>query len=227
MRKSIRLRCLATGLALAVTVSSVITGGYDGSNYVVAAAKKAAVKKAEAKKTYDDVVTNEVAFKDAEDWEHTMSASFTGDNEEIAAGSELSFTMTISESGYNSMKAEDYIKIEAGFFQEENNWDSMVKLGWPQFKPADFTKNADGTYSANVKMTFEQKADKFQSLLVRGVGTGFTGSVTIQALTLSRAEGEPVLTPQEPAVIGNFAEGIEGWTAEAGYDYGDRKEDEK
>ena len=146
-----------------------------------------------------------------------MSASFAGDNEEIAAGSELAFTMTISGAAYNSMKAEDYIKIEAGFFQEENNWDTMVKLGWPQFSPADFTKNADGTYSAAVKLTFEQKADKFQSLLVRGVGTGFSGSVKIQGLTITRAEGEPVLTPQEATVIGNFAEGIDGWAAEAGY----------
>ncbi len=154
-----------------------------------------------------------------------MSASFAGDNEEIAAGSELAFTMTISEAAYNSMKAEDYIKIEAGFFQEENNWDTMVKLGWPQFSPADFTKNADGTYSAAVKLTFEQKADKFQSLLVRGVGTGFSGSVKIQGLTITRAEGEPVLTPQEATVIGNFAEGIDGWAAEAGYDYSHGKPD--
>ena len=225
MRKSVRLRCLATGLALAVTVSSVVTGGYGSSRYAFAATEKSALKKTEARKTYDDVVTNEVAFKDAEDWENTMSASFAGDNEEIAAGSELAFTMTISEAAYNSMKAEDYIKIEAGFFQEENNWDTMVKLGWPQFSPADFTKNADGTYSANVKMTFEQKADKFQSLLVRGVGTGFSGSVTIQGLTVTRAEGEPVLTPQDPTIIGNFAEGIDGWTSEAGYDYSHGKAD--
>ena len=142
MRKSVKLRCLATGLALAVTVSSIATGGYENSRYAFAAAKKSVIKKAEAKKTYDDVVTNEVTFKEAEDWENTMSASFAGDNEEIAAGSELAFTMTISEAAYNSMKAEDYIKIEAGFFQEENNWDTMVKLGWPQFSPADFAKNA-------------------------------------------------------------------------------------
>ncbi len=62
MRKSVRLRCMATGLALAVTVSSALTGGYGSSRYAFAAAAKSAVKKAEAKKTYEDVVTNEVSF---------------------------------------------------------------------------------------------------------------------------------------------------------------------
>ena len=183
------LRCLAMCTALALTVTSVSPIAYAGNVQVSAKQVSKLPKKGAEALKFEDQTSNEVAFGAAEDWEGSntvMQVSFAGDGKEIAAGSKLCFTMTISEAAYNSMKAEDYIKLEAGFFQEENNWDSMVKLGWPMYKPENFTKNEDGTYSTKVEMVFESACKVFQSLLLRGVGTGFSGTVTFSGLSLER-----------------------------------------
>lgn len=182
------LRCLAVCMALAVTVSSVGVGS-SMVNVRVSAKQvsKLSKKGAEALK-FENQTSNEVAFGAAEDWDNTMAVAFTGDSKAIAAGSKFSFTMTISEAAYNTMKEEDYIKLEADFFQEENNWDSLVKLGWPMYKAADFTKNADGTYSTQVEMKFDSACGVFHSLQIRGVGTGFAGAVTFSGISLERAE---------------------------------------
>lgn len=184
------LRCLAMCTALALTVTSVVPGTYAG-NVLVSAKQvsKLSKKGAEALK-FESQTSNEVAFGAAEDWESSntvMQVSFAGDGKEIAAGSKLCFTMTVSEAAYNSMKAEDYIKLEADFFQEENNWDTLIKVGnWPSFLPKDFVKNEDGTYSAKVEMVFDTACKVFQSLVLRGVGTGFAGTATFSEVSLER-----------------------------------------
>lgn len=185
------LRCLAMCTALALTVTSVVPGAYAG-NVLVSAKQvsKLSKKGAEALK-FESQTSNEVAFGAAEDWESSntvMQVSFAGDGKEIAAGSKLCFTMTVSEAAYSTMKEDDYIKLEADFFQEENNWDSLVKLGWPDYKPAAFAKNEDGTYSTQVEMKFDSACNVFQSLQIRGVGTGFAGAVTFSGISLERAE---------------------------------------
>lgn len=183
------LKWLAVCMALAITVSSAGVGGYAGTLQVSAKQVSKLSKKAAESPEFENQTSNEVAFGAAEDWENSNSViqvSFAGDGKEIATGSKLCFTMTISEAAYNSMKAEDYIKLEAGFFQEENNWDSMVKLGWPMYKPENFTKNEDGTYSTKVEMAFESACKVFHSLLLRGVGTGFAGTVTFSEISLQK-----------------------------------------
>ena len=185
------LKWLAVCMALAVTVSGAGVGGFAGTLQVSAKQVSKLSKKAAESPKFENQTSNEVAFGAAEDWESSNSViqvSFAGDGKEIAAGSKLCFTMTISEAAYNSMKAEDYIKLEAGFFQEENNWDSVVKLGWPMYKPENFTKNEDGTYSTKVEMAFESACKVFHSLLLRGVGTGFAGTVTFSDLSLQKEE---------------------------------------
>ena len=59
--------------------------------------------------------------------------------------------------------------------------------------------------------------DTFHSLLIQGVGTGFSGSVAISDLSFTKKADDPVLTPQDPTVLADFATGIEGWAGEAGY----------
>ncbi len=183
------LKWLAVCMALAVTVSGAGVGGFAGTLQVSAKQVSKLSKKAAESPKFENQTSNEVVFGAAEDWESSNSViqvSFAGDGKEIAAGSKLCFTMTISEAAYNSMKAEDYIKLEAGFFQEENNWDSVVKLGWPMYKPENFTKNEDGTYSTKVEMAFESACKVFHSLLLRGVGTGFAGTVTFSEISLQK-----------------------------------------
>lgn len=170
----------------------------------------------------EGTVTNEVTFGDAEDWDtwdNTLRATFDGNQEKVEAGTEMSFVMTISAAAYATMGETDYIKLQAVLFQEADNWDTVEKLGWPMFAPADFTENEDGTYSAKVKMTVKTGIDTFHSLLIQGVGTGFSGSVAISELSFVKKAEDPVLTPQDPTVLADFATGIEGWAGEAGYDY--------
>lgn len=222
------LRCLAMCTALALTVTSVVPGAYAGNVLVSAKQVSRLSKKGAEALKFENQTSNEVAFGAAEDWESSntvMQVSFAGDGKEIAAGSKLCFTMTISEAAYNSMKAEDYIKLEADFFQEENDWNTLLKVGnWPSFYPKDFVKNEDGTYSAKVEMVFDTACKVFQSLVLRGVGTGFAGAVTFSDISLTREE-KAELTPQEAKVVADFATGIDGWKAEAGWDYSHGKTD--
>ncbi|MCI9079435.1 MAG: beta-mannanase [Lachnospiraceae bacterium] len=182
------LRGLAVCMALAVTVSSTGVGSSMVNLRVSAKQVPVLPERGAGALEFEKQTSNEVAFGAAEDWDNTMVVAFNGDGKAIAAGSGFSFTMTISEAAYNTMNEEDYIKLEADFFQEENNWDSLVKLGWPVYKAADFTKNADGTYSVQAVMKFDGACGVFHSLQIRGVGTGFAGTVTFSGISLERAE---------------------------------------
>lgn len=180
-------KAIAACTALALMLSGVGAGaGYPGSGTVYA-------EESESDQTGNvlslgDAQSEEVQFGPAEDWDNTLMVTFPGDSQAIAAKSELDFTMTISSDAYTSMGEDDYIKLEADFFQAENNWDTLGKLGWPMFKASDFQENADSTYSTEVKMVFESNLGVFHSLWLRGVGTGFKGKVTFSGVSLTRAE---------------------------------------
>ncbi|MDO5294638.1 MAG: glycosyl hydrolase [bacterium] len=212
MKKVIRKRMIAMGLATVLTVSYTFTD-YPGLNSptVVYAAQESLVWESK-----ESVSTTELAFGEGEDWNTPGQVSFAGDQSKIPADSKLSFTMTITKQGYESLK-DGYIKLEADQFQQENNWDTLIKAGWPQFSQADFTENGDGTYSSKATLTFDQEGS-MQSLLLRAVGAKFTGAITFSEVKITK-EQEAILTPQDPTVVGAFATDLEGWEAEAGYEY--------
>ncbi|MCM1498416.1 MAG: hypothetical protein NC124_08105, partial [Clostridium sp.] len=169
----------------------------------------------------DGKETNEVDFTTCEDenaaWDDPLSAGFTGNGETIPAGSTLKFTMTVDADAYTSL-GDGSIKLEAGFFNEQDNWETMVKLGWPEYNASTFAENKDGTYSAKVEMSFTSAVEKFHSVLIRGVGLTFVGKVALSDISITKS-GDVVLTPQDPTVVATFDEGIEGWAGEPGWDY--------
>lgn len=212
------LACLLTSAMLTTTVA----GGVMMSPVTVMA-EETSVWTAESQDT------NAVTFGDTEDWntwDNTLKATFNGNNEKIVAGSTLTFTMTMDATAFASMKDTDYIKLQAVFFQAENNWDTVVKLGWPMYSPSNFSTKEDGTYSTVVTLPFETAVDTFQSVLIQGVGTGFKGKVTISDMKITAPESEaPALEPTESTVVATFNEDITGWAAEAGWDYSHGKAD--
>ncbi len=171
--------------------------------------------------------SNAVEFGTAEDWntwDNTLKATFEGTGEEVPKDSVMKFNMTISEEAYNTMSETDYIKVQAVYFNEDNNWDTVLKLGYPQYDPSTFTQNEDGSYSAEVQLTFAEKLPNFASVLIQGVGTGFAGTVSFSDVTITKPSVVE-LTPQEATVIADFAEGIGDWAGEAGWDYSHGKEE--
>lgn len=173
--------------------------------------------------------TNEVNFGTSEDWDtwdNTLKASFNGNGMSVDKGSTLSFVMTMDEAAFETMSSDDYIKMQAVFFKEDNKWDTVVKLGWPMYKAADFEKKQDGMYSTTVTMSFGENLDNFYSVLIQGVGTGFEGKVTIsEAKIISSKSDTPAVSPTEPTVAASFDENITGWTGESGWDYSAGKDD--
>ncbi|MDO5519055.1 MAG: glycosyl hydrolase [bacterium] len=212
MKRVIRKRMIAMGLATVLTVSYTFTD-YPGLNSptIVYAAQESVVWESK-----DSVSTGELVFGETEDWNTPGQVTFKGDETAIPADSNLSFTMTVTKEGYDSLK-DGYIKIEADEFQQENNWDTLIKAGWPQFSKSEFTLNTDGTYSAKASLTFD-KEGSMQSLLIRAVGTNFTGAITFSDVKITK-EQEAVLTPQDPTVVGAFNEDLQGWEPEEGYEY--------
>ncbi len=171
--------------------------------------------------------SNAVEFGTAEDWntwDNTLKATFDGTGEEVPKDSVMKFNMTISEEAYNTMKETDYIKVQAVYFNELDNWDTVLKLGYPQYAPSTFTRNEDGSYSAEVQLTFAEELPNFASVLIQGVGTGFTGKVSFSDVTITKPSVVE-LTPQEATVVADFAEGIGDWAGEAGWDYSHGNED--
>ena len=176
----------------------------------------------------DDEKTNEVEFGDAEDWDtwnNTLKAEFEGDGEKIAKDSTITFTMTIDADEYSSLGENGHIKVQNVFFNEIDNWDTVVKLGWPIYKKDNFVDNGNDTYSVDVSMTFGEAVDSFQKVLFQAVGTNFKGDVEISDLTIAPPEEMPVLEPAEPIVVATFDEGIGDWKGEAGWDYSHGKDD--
>ncbi len=183
------LRVIAACMALALTATDIGSG--TGSLGLVVNAAQIESEQGENTLTFENVESTEVTFGTAEDWDtwdNTLRATFAGDGQPIAAKSELSFRMVISQEAWSSMGEDGYIKMQAVFFQAENDWDTVGKLGWPTYKGSDFQKNSDGTYSTEVKMAFDSNLDTFHSLLLQGVGTKFQGKVTFSDAALNRAE---------------------------------------
>ena len=173
--------------------------------------------------------TNEVAFGEAEDWntwDNTLRAEFEGNGQKVAVDSTLTFKMTMDGNAYQTMQEGNYIKLQAVFFEEKGNWDTVKKLGWPEYKTSQFKENADGSYYTEVSLPFDKQVDTFQSVLIQGVGTGFQGKVTISELKITAPEGGgTVLTPKTPTVAADFETGIEHWNGESGWDYSAGKEE--
>ncbi|MDE5864380.1 MAG: fibronectin type III domain-containing protein [Lachnospiraceae bacterium] len=173
--------------------------------------------------------TNEVEFGEAEDWDtwdNTLKANFDGNNKEIPKDAVMKFTMTVDKTAYETLGETGYIKMQAVFFTAKDDWDTVVKLGWPMYDAKKFTVNDDGTYSTEVEMSFGEEVTTFQSVLIQCVGTLFTGKATISDLSITKPEAEDVfLTPQDPTVVADFETGIDGWAGEAGYDYSHGKAD--
>lgn len=166
--------------------------------------------------------TNEVEFGTAEDWntwDNTLKAELTGNGAEIVKDSEMKFNMTMSADAYATMGESDYIKLQAVFFNEVGNWDTVVKLGWPTYGPSVFVENEDGSYTTEVVMPFSEAVSTFGSVLIQGVGTGFAGAVTFSDISIVNPAAAVELTPQDPTVVADFATDIEGWVSEAGWDY--------
>lgn len=220
MKNKIVVRMLAC-LLMSAMLATTVAGGAILSPVTVMA-EETSVWTAESQDT------NEVEFGAKEDWntwDNTLKATFNGNNEKIVAGSTLTFTMTIDATAFASMKDTDYIKLQAVFFQAENNWDTVEKLGWPMYDTSKFTQNQDGTYSTAVTMSFEKAVDTFQSVLIQGVGTGFKGKVTISDMEINAPESEaPALVPTAPTVVATFDQSIDNWAAEAGWDYSHGKD---
>lgn len=160
MKNKVVTKMLAYLMASAILATSV-TGGMVVNPTMVMAAD-VSVWNAESQDT------TEVAFGDSEswDWDNTLRATFSGNNQKISADSTLTFTMTADATAFATMKETDHIKLQAVFFNEDNNWDTVVKLGWPEYKPSQFTENQDGSYSTEVTMPFSADVDTFQSVLI-------------------------------------------------------------
>lgn len=221
MKNKVVTKLLAYMMASAILATS-ITGGVV-MQPVTVMAEEAGTWSPEA------MDTNEVNFGMSEDWDtwdNTLKASFNGNGMSVDKGSTLSFVMTMDEAAFETMSSDDYIKMQAVFFKEDNNWNTVVKLGWPMYKAADFEKKQDGTYSTTVTMSFGEKLDNFYSVLIQGVGTGFKGKLTIsEAKIISSKSDTPAVSPTAPTVAASFDEGIIGWTGESGWNYSAGKDD--
>lgn len=221
LKNKVVTKLLAYMMASAI-LATTITGGLV-MQPVTVMAEEAGTWSPEA------IDTNEVNFGTSEDWntwDNTLKASFNGNGTSVDKGSTLSFVMTMDEAAFATMSSDDYIKMQAVFFKEDNNWDTVVKLGWPMYKAADFEKKQDGTYSTTVTMSFGENLDNFYSVLIQGVGTGFEGKVTIsEAKIISSKSDTPAVSPTEPTVAASFDENITGWTGESGWDYSAGKDD--
>lgn len=133
--------------------------------------------------------------------------------------------MIMDTTAYETMKESDYIKLQAVFFVADNDWDSVVKLGWPQYSKSAFKQNADGNYSTTVSMPVDSDVSLFYSVLIQGVGTGFNGKVTIANAKITSDESDaPVLEQKDPTTVASFNENIKGWESEAGWNYSHGKE---
>lgn len=221
LKNKVVTKLLAYMMASAI-LATTITGGLV-MQPVTVMAEEAGTWSPEA------IDTNEVNFGTSEDWntwDNTLKASFNGNGTSVDKGSTLSFVMTMDEAAFATMSSDDYIKMQAVFFKEDNNWDTVVKLGWPMYKAADFEKKQDGTYSTTVTMSFGENLDNFYSVLIQGVGTGFKGKVTIsEAKIISSKSDIPAVSPTAPTVAASFNENITGWAGESGWDYSAGKDD--
>lgn len=221
MKNKVVTKLLAYMMASAI-LATTITGGLV-MQPVTVMAEEAGTWSPEA------MDTNEVNFGMSEDWDtwdNTLKASFNGNGMSVDKGSTLSFVMTMDEAAFETMSSDDYIKMQAVFFKEDNNWNTVVKLGWPMYKAADFEKKQDGTYSTTVTMSFGEKLDNFYSVLIQGVGTGFKGKLTIsEAKIISSKSDTPAVSPTEPTVVATFNKDIDGWKGESGWDYSAGKVD--
>lgn len=108
-----------------------------------------------------------------------------GTDAALAEGTIVSFKMTISAEEYATLGESDYLKVQA-VVQQEDTWNeaTVIKMGWPVYKAADFTENEDGTYSVVVTFAMEKAADIFRSLLIGVVGTNFSGDIDISDVIL-------------------------------------------
>lgn len=221
LKNKVVTKLLAYMMASAI-LATTITGGLV-MQPVTVMAEEAGTWSPEA------IDTNEVNFGTSEDWntwDNTLKASFNGNGTSVDKGSTLSFVMTMDEAAFATMSSDDYIKMQAVFFKEDNNWDTVVKLGWPMYKAADFEKKQDGTYSTTVTMSFGENLDNFYSVLIQGVGTGFKGKVTIsEAKIISSKSDIPAVSPTEPTVAASFDENTTGWAGEGGWDYSAGKDE--
>lgn len=221
LKNKVVTKLLAYMMASAI-LATTITGGLV-MQPVTVMAEEAGTWSPEA------IDTNEVNFGTSEDWntwDNTLKASFNGNGTSVDKGSTLSFVMTMDEAAFATMSSDDYIKMQAVFFKEDNNWNTVVKLGWPMYKAADFEKKQDGTYSTTVTMSFGENLDNFYSVLIQGVGTGFKGKVTIsEAKIISSKSDIPAVSPTEPTVAASFDKDITGWSGESGWDYSAGKAD--
>lgn len=221
MKNKVVTKLLAYMMASAI-LATTITGGLV-MQPVTVMAEEAGTWSPEA------IDTNEVNFGTSEDWntwDNTLKASFNGNGTSVDKGSTLSFVMTMDEAAFATMSSDDYIKMQAVFFKEDNNWDTVVKLGWPMYKAADFEKKQDGTYSTTVTMSFGENLDNFYSVLIQGVGTGFKGKVTIsEAKIISSKSDIPAVSPTAPTVAASFDENTTGWAGEGGWDYSAGKDE--
>lgn len=140
----------------------------------------------------DGGISNGVVFTDTEDWDtwdNQLKLFVDGNGESVDKGSLLRYTVTIDEDEYKSLAETGYIKIEVCFFNEANNWDNVVKLGWPMYYASDFSYNGNGTYSKKVEMEFDNDLNNFSQVLFRGVGTLFAGEVEFSDISII-TEGE-------------------------------------
>lgn len=221
LKNKVVTKLLAYMMASAI-LATTITGGLV-MQPVTVMAEEAGTWSPEA------IDTNEVNFGTSEDWntwDNTLKASFNGNGTSVDKGSTLSFVMTMDEAAFATMSSDDYIKMQAVFFKEDNNWNTVVKLGWPMYKAADFEKKQDGTYSTTVTMSFGENLDNFYSVLIQGVGTGFKGKVTIsEAKIISSKSDIPAVSPTEPTVAASFDENTTGWAGEGGWDYSAGKDE--
>lgn len=221
LKNKVVTKLLAYMMASAI-LATTITGGLV-MQPVTVMAEEAGTWSPEA------IDTNEVNFGTSEDWntwDNTLKASFNGNGTSVDKGSTLSFVMTMDEAAFATMSSDDYIKMQAVFFKEDNNWGTVVKLGWPMYKAADFEKKQDGTYSTTVTMSFGENLDNFYSVLIQGVGTGFKGKVTIsEAKIISSKSDTPAVSPTEPTVAASFDENTTGWAGESGWDYSAGKDE--
>jgi len=131
--------------------------------------------------------TNAVRFpqeEDWNDWDNQAKLFLDGNKQRVKKGSMLNFDMTISGEELSTLSENGYLKIEVTFFNEVNNWDNVVKLGWPMYYASNFTDNGNDTYSCNVSMEFGENLDTFGQVIIRSVGTLFEGDIDISNISI-------------------------------------------
>lgn len=121
--KKLATKTLALSMCATISLSSFGMGLYSSQRAYAAVRNPYVTRLAEAAETtetmtFKDQTASGVAFGSAEDWDNTLSVVFEGDGKQVAAGSELSFKMTINEEAYKSMGEKDFIKLEADFFKQ-------------------------------------------------------------------------------------------------------------